>query len=53
MLSKKGRDLLYKDLLDLNDRISKLHVFPAIGWIYTFGIIKDIFDNQSIQRHFC
>ena len=47
ILSQKGKDLLYQDLLDLNDRISKLHVFPAIGWIYTFDIIKDIFDNNQ------
>jgi len=47
ILSEKGKDLLYQDLLDLNDRISKLHVFPAIGWLYTFDIIKDIFDNNQ------
>jgi len=47
ILSQEGKDLLYKDLLDLNDRISKLHIFPAIGWIYTFDIIKDIFDNNQ------
>ena len=39
--------LLYDDLLDLNERISKLPVYPQLGWIWCFDIIKDIFDNHQ------
>jgi hypothetical protein len=40
-------NLLYDDLLDLNERISKLPVYPQLGWIWCFDIIKDIFDNHQ------
>ena len=38
---------LYNDMLDINDRITKLPVFPSLGWVWTFDIIKDIFDNNQ------
>ena len=45
-------DLLYDDMLDLNERISKLPVFPTLGWVWCFDIIKDIYDNsQSAGPH--
>jgi organic radical activating enzyme len=34
-------------MLDINDRITKLPVFPSLGWVWTFDIIKDIFDNNQ------
>jgi hypothetical protein len=40
-------NLLYDDLLDLNERISKLPVYPQLGWVWCFDIIKDIFDNHQ------
>jgi len=38
---------LYNDMLDINDRITKLPVFPSLGWVWTFDILKDIFDNTD------
>ena len=44
-------DLLYDDLLDINERITKLPVFPSLGWVWCFDILKDIYDNnQSTGR---
>lgn len=40
-------DLLFNDLLDINERVTKLPVFPSLGWVWTFDIIKDIFDNNQ------
>jgi len=37
---------LYNDMVDINDRITKLPVFPSLGWVWTFDILKDIFDNN-------
>ena len=37
---------LYEDMVDINNRISKLPVFPSLGWVWCFDIIKDIFDNN-------
>jgi hypothetical protein len=38
---------LYEDMVDINNRISKLPVFPSLGWVWCFDIIKDIFDNNQ------
>jgi hypothetical protein len=40
-------NLLYDDLLDINERVSKLPVYPQLGWVWCFDIIKDIFDNHQ------
>lgn len=40
-------DLLFNDLLDINERVTKLPVFPSLGWVWIFDIIKDIFDNNQ------
>lgn len=39
---------LYNDMLDINDRITKLPVFPTLGWVWTFDILRDIFDNADV-----
>lgn len=41
------RDDVYNDLLVIVDKISSLPVFPSLGWVWTFDIIKDIFDNNQ------
>jgi hypothetical protein len=42
------KDKLYTELLDLNERVSKLPVFPSLGWMWTFDILKDIYDNSQL-----
>jgi hypothetical protein len=41
-------DKLYDDLMDINDRLSKLPVFPSLAWVWCFDILRDIFDNNQI-----
>ena len=43
-------NLLYDDLLDLNERIIKLPVYPPLGWLWCFNILQDIFDNHQNQE---
>jgi hypothetical protein len=38
---------LYTDMIDINDRITKLPVFPSLGWVWCFDILRDIFDNTD------
>jgi hypothetical protein len=40
---------LYEDMVDINKRISRLPVFPSLGWVWCFDIIKDIFDNNQFK----
>jgi len=40
------RDDTFNSLISINKQISELGVFPALGWVWCFDIIKDIFDNN-------
>lgn len=46
-MSEHEVNLLFDDLLDLNERISKLPVFPALAWVWAFDVLKDIYDNNQ------
>lgn len=46
-MSDINRDVSFEQLMYINAEISKLHIFPALGWVWTFDIIKDIFDNNQ------
>ena len=41
------RDDTFNSLISINKQISELGVFPALGWVWCFDIIKDIFDNNQ------
>jgi len=41
------RDDTFNSLISINKQISELGVFPALGWVWCFDIIKDIFDNHQ------
>ena len=41
------RDDIYNDLNEIADKITNLPVFPSLLWVWTFDIIKDIFDNNQ------
>jgi len=44
---QKRRDDTFNSLISINKQISELGVFPALGWVWCFDIIKDIFDNHQ------
>ena len=39
------RDDVFKDLNGIVDRLQALPVFPSLVWVWTFDVIRDIFDN--------
>lgn len=46
-MSEINRDVSFEQLMYINAEISKLQLFPSLGWVWTFDIIKDIFDNNQ------
>jgi hypothetical protein len=48
------RDDSFIKLLSINEQLSEIGLFPALGWVWTFDIIKDIFDNnqwEDVREH--
>jgi hypothetical protein len=43
------RDDVYRDLNDILDRVTKLPVFPSLMWLWSFDIIREIFDNNQYK----
>jgi hypothetical protein len=41
------RDDAFNELMEINAHITDLQLFPSLGWVWTFDIIKDIFDNNQ------
>ena len=41
------RDDAFNQLLVINEQITNLSLFPSLGWVWTFDIIKDIFENTD------
>ncbi len=41
------RDDIYNELVSIVDKVTALPVFPSLLWVWTFDIIKDIFDNNQ------
>ncbi len=41
------RDDVFNQLLDINEKLTNLSVFPSLCWAWAFDIIKDIFDNNA------
>jgi len=41
------RDDVYRDLNDILDRVTKLPVFPSLMWLWSFDIIREIFENNQ------
>jgi hypothetical protein len=51
-MSDINRDVSFEQLMYINAEISKLQLFPALGWVWTFDIIKDIFDNNQEPQEY-
>ena len=43
------RDDVYKDLNEIVDRLQALPVFPSLVWVWTFDVIRDIFENNQYK----
>ena len=48
LLEQTRRDDVYNQMLQINDMLGQVSVFPSLLWAWTFDIIKDIFDNNQI-----
>ena len=46
-MSDINRDVSFEQLIYINAEIGKLQLFPSLGWVWCFDIIKDIFDNNQ------
>lgn len=43
-------DEAFNKLMDINKLVTDLPLFPSLGWVWTFDIIKDIFDNNQFDE---
>ena len=43
------RNDTFNDLMEINNHLSEMSVFPSLLWVWTFDIIKDIFDNNQYK----
>ena len=43
------RDDIYNDLNEIVDKITNLSAFPSLLWVWTFDIIRDIYDNNKYE----
>jgi hypothetical protein len=49
LLEQTRRDDVYNDLNQIVDKITNLPVFPSLLWVWTFDIIRDIYDNNKYE----
>ena len=43
------RDDIYKDLNEIVDRITTLPVFPSLLWVWTFDVLRNIYENNQYK----
>lgn len=41
------RDDVYRDLNEIVDKLQSIPVFPSLLWVWTFDVIRDIFENNQ------
>ena len=49
LLEATRRDDVYNQMLQINDMLGQVAVFPSLLWAWTFDVIKDIFDNNQVS----
>ena len=49
LLELTRRDDVFKDLNEIVDRLQVLPVFPSLVWVWTFDVIRDIFENNQYK----
>jgi hypothetical protein len=43
------RDDLYKDLNEIVDKITTLPVFPSLLWVWTYDVLRNIYENSRYE----
>ena len=43
------RNDTFNDLMEINNHLSEMSVFPSLLWVWAFDIMKDIFDNNQYK----
>ena len=43
------RDDVYNQLNKIVDELQNISVFPSLLWVWTFDVIRDIFENSQVQ----
>jgi hypothetical protein len=41
------RDDVYRDLNEIVDRVTKLPVFPSLVWVWSFDVLRSIYENNQ------
>lgn len=43
------RDDIYKELNEIVDKITTLSVFPSLLWVWTFDVLRNIYENNRFE----
>ncbi len=43
------RDDIYKDLNEIVDKITTLPIFPSLLWVWTFDVLRNIYENSRYE----
>jgi hypothetical protein len=43
------RDDIYKELNEIVDKITTLPVFPSLLWVWTFDVLRNIYENNRYE----
>jgi hypothetical protein len=43
------RDDIYNDLNEIVDKITTLPVFPSLLWVWTFDVLRNIYENNRYE----
>ncbi len=49
LIEQTRRDRNYEEINKIIDSLSNLSVFPSLVWVWTWGIVKDIYDNHQFD----
>jgi hypothetical protein len=41
------RDDIYRDLNEIVDKITNIPVFPSLLWVWTFDVMRNIYENNQ------
>ena len=49
LLEQTSRDDIYNDLNQIVDKITTLTVFPSLLWVWTFDVLRNIYENSRYE----
>ena len=47
LLEQTRRDDIYRDLNEIVDKITNIPVFPSLLWVWTFDVLRNIYENNQ------